>query len=260
MNMNNMKNVKLILSTILLGTAAMMTACKKDTPAESYPYEMRMTDAPGKFDAVYVDIRGVEVTGADGKNVTLNVNPGIYNLLNFSNGVDTLIASGVLEISRVEQIRLILGTDNSVVIDNVRYPLNTPSAEQSGLKLQVHQSLQAGVLYSVLLDFDAGKSIVETGKGTYSLKPVIRTIEKAFSGSINGIITPANTYTMVTAVSSTNVSFTTIANKDGYFLLSGIPTGTYKIIINPVAPFHEITINDVAVTIGVTSQLGSIAL
>jgi hypothetical protein len=61
-------------------------------------------------------------------------------------------------------------------------------------------------------------------------------------------------------VSNTNVSFTTVANKDGYFQLSGIPTGTYTVIINPAAPFHEITVKDVVVTIGVTTQLGGITL
>ncbi|MES2778631.1 MAG: DUF4382 domain-containing protein [Bacteroidota bacterium] len=255
-----MTKLNLILCTILLGTVAMMNACKKDTPTESYPYEMRMTDAPGKYEAVYVDVRGVEVTGSDGKAVALNIHAGIYNLLNFSNGIDTLIAFGTLDNSRVEQIRLILGPNNSVVIDSVSYPLSTPSADQSGLKIQVHQSLQGGVLYSVLLDFDANKSIVETGNGTYKLKPVIRTIEKAFSGSVSGKITPVDSYTLITAISSNNVSFTTVANKDGYFLLCGIPAGNYSIIINPSAPLNSVTINDVNVSIGITTKLGDIVL
>lgn len=255
-----MKHLKIIFTSILLVAVAMMNACKKDSPVENYPYEVRMTDAPGKYDAVFVDVIGVEVTGGDGKTVALNIHSGIYNLLNFTNGLDTLIATSTLHSATVEQIRLILGPNNSVVVKGVSYPLATPSAEQSGLKLQVHQSLQAGVLYSVLLDFDANKSITETGSGTYKLKPVIRTIEKAFSGSINGFIAPANTYVMVTAVSSNNVSFTTIANPDGYFLLSGIPTGTYTVILNPDAPLNSITITDVKVSIGVATQLGPIRL
>lgn len=256
-----MNKLHITLIIILLGTTAMMNACKKETTTtETYPYEMRMTDAPGKFEAVYIDLIGAEVTGGDGKTVALNVHAGIYNLLNFTNGVDTLIASSTLSNSKIEQIRLILGPNNSVVVDSVTYPLSTPSAEQSGLKLQVHQTLQAGILYSVLLDFDAQKSIVETGNGTYKLKPVIRTIEKAFSGAISGKIIPANTYTVITVVSSSNVSFTTVANKDGYFLLSGIPSGTYTVIMNPTTPFSEITMKNVTVAVGVTTQLGEITL
>lgn len=255
-----MNTVKTLLTTFFLGSIVMMIACKKDTPSETYPYEVKMTDAPGKYTAVYVDIIGAEITGGDGKTVALNIHPGIYNLLNFTNGVDTLIAYASLNSASVEQIRLILGPNNSVVIDSLTYPLSTPSADQSGLKLQVHQSLQAGVLYSVLLDFDANKSIIETGKGAYKLKPVIRTIEKAFSGSINGTLAPADSYTMITAVSTTNVSYTAIANKNGYFLLNGIPAGNYTIIINPSAPFNAKTLTNIEVTVGVTTQLGILNL
>ncbi|MES2558274.1 MAG: DUF4382 domain-containing protein [Bacteroidota bacterium] len=255
-----MKKVNLILCTIMLGVAMMMNACKKDSKEASYPYAMRMTDAPGDYDAVYVDIIGVEVTGGDGKAVLLNVNPGIYNLLDFSNGKDTLIASSTLGVSTVSQIRLILGPNNSIVVDSVTYPLSTPSAEQSGLKLQVHQQLQDGVLYTVLLDFDANKSIVETGNNTYKLKPVIRTIEKAISGSISGNITPAVPYAAVTAVSASSETYTTVTNKDGYFVLGGLPAGTYAVTINPAAPLNDKTINSVVVTIGATTSLGSIQL
>jgi hypothetical protein len=68
----------------------------------------------------------------DGKAIALNVKSGIYNLLNFSNGLDTLIAIGTLNIATVQQIRLILGLNNSVVVNNVSHPLSTPSAEQLG--------------------------------------------------------------------------------------------------------------------------------
>src|SRR6478609_338584 len=176
-----MRKLPIILSFIMMGF--IMNSCKKDkeeTAVKStYPYNIRMTDGPGPYSAVYIDLQGVEITGNDGKAVLMNVHKGIYNLLNFSNGIDTLIASGILEVATVQQIRLILGPNNSVVIDSVSYPLSTPSAEQSGLKLQVHQTLQAGVLFHVLLDFDANQSIVDEGNGSYKLKPVIRTIVAA---------------------------------------------------------------------------------
>jgi hypothetical protein len=62
-------------------------------------------------------------------------------------------------------------------VDGVSYPLSTPSAEQSGLKLQVNATLEAGVVYTILLDFDANKSIVVTGNNTYKLKPVVSIIQ-----------------------------------------------------------------------------------
>lgn len=240
-----------------------MSSCNKNnetaTPTDpAYPYEVRLTDAPGPYDAVFIDLQGIEITGNNGQILLMNVHTGIYNLLNFSNGVDTLLATGMLGMRAVQQIRLILGPNNSVVINNVSYPLSTPSAEQSGLKLQVHQTLHPGVLYSVLLDFDANKSIVDLGNGNYELKPVIRTIETALSGSIKGAITPAGTLAFVTATS--NISYSSNVNAAGEFLLMGLPPGIYSVTITPAIPLAPVTINNVNVTIGVTSNIGTVNL
>lgn len=249
-----MKLVTIILCTFLLGIT--MYSCKKENTKNSYPYAVRMTDVPGPYNAVNIDLQGVVITGNDGKDVTMNVKAGIYNLINFSNGIDTLIATGSLEVATVQQIRLILGTNNTVVVNNVPYPLSTPSADQSGLKLQVHQTLQAGVLYSVLLDFDANKSIVETGNGTYKLKPVIRTIETAISGSVKGKITPSGTLAYVTATSSTNETYSSNVTASGDFVIMGLPAGNYSITITPALPLLPVTLNNVSVTTGVTTNIG----
>jgi hypothetical protein len=256
-----MKKMKIILSFILLGL--LMYSCNSnDETNSSYPYTVRLTDAPGPYDKVNVDIQGVEVTGDAGQTVTLNVTKGVYNLLDFSNGVSTLIATDLLEISKVEQIRLILGTNNTVVVGGVSYPLSTPSADQTGLKLQVHQTLQQGISYNVLLDFDANKSIVSTGNGTYKLKPVIRTIETAISGSIKGKITPTGTIAVVDASSSSTppLSYSTNVNANGEFSVMGLPPGTYTITITPALPLLPATKTNIIVTAGATTDIGTIAL
>jgi hypothetical protein len=252
-----MKNILLIPCLILFGF--MMNSCSKSTTTFT-PYSIRMTDGPGPYNAVYIDLKGVEIIGDGGKTVVLNVNAGIYNLLNFSNGRDTLISSGNLEVASVEQIRLILGPNNSVVVNNVSYPLSTPSADQSGLKLQVHQPLQAGIQYSILLDFDANASIVNQGNGGYSLKPVIRTIETAISGSIKGSITPIGSLAVVTATSAANFSFSSNVNSAGNFWLMGLTPGIYSFTVTPLLPLSPVTKTSVTVTAGVTTDIGKITL
>ena len=236
-----------------------LSSCKKDSSTSSYPYNVRLTDAPGPYTAVNIDLQGVEVIGSDGKAVSMNIHSGIINLLNFKNGMDTLISTGNMQVATVNQIRLILGTNNSVVVNNVQYSLSTPSADQTGLKLQVHQTLQAGVQYNVQLDFDANKSIVLQGNGTYSLKPVIRTIEAAISGSIQGAITPAGILALVT-VTSGNLSFSSNVNLSGNFMLMGLPSGTYSVIVTPVLPSNPVTITGIIVITGVNTNVGTIAL
>lgn len=219
-------------------------------------YFVHLTDAPGQFSQVNVDILSVLVKTDKGKEVTLNVNPGIYNLLDFRNGVDTLIATGGLDSCNVAQIRLVLGSRNSVMVDSVVYPLKVPSGEQSGLKLQVHQQLQAGVAYHVILDFDANKSVVKTGKGNYMLKPVLRTIDTAVSGSIKGVINPDSISSVVTAVSGTD-TFTSIPDANGYFLFRGLAPGTYNMTITPAAPYSVLTINGIVVSKGICTNTGT---
>jgi hypothetical protein len=252
-----MKRINIFMGMLLLGAIA--GSCSKNDSAAPTPYNVSMTDAPGPYSAVYIDLQSVEVTGADGNAVVLNVKKGIYNLLNFSNGIDTLIATGSLNVASVEQVRLILGTNNSIVLNSVTYPLSTPSAEQSGLKLQVHQTLQAGVLYSVLLDFDANQSIVVVGNGTYKLKPVIRTVETPISGSIRGHITPAGTLALVTAISNTTgLSYSTNVSITGDFMLVGVPAGTYTVTVTPVSPFLPVTVGNIAVATGITANMGTL--
>ena len=166
-----------------------------------------------------------------------------------------MIATGDLNAGTVSQIRLILGTNNSVKVAGVVYPLTTPSAMQSGLKLQVNKTFEAGVEYSILLDFDANQSIVLTGNNQYQLKPVIRTIDTALSGSLKGSVSPLTGNVLVTATSN-SITYTTVTAANGSFLVAGLPSGTYSITITPTLPLVPITITGKAVVIGTSTDLG----
>ncbi len=248
------------LSAIVSMLGLSITSCTNNTSTSttSSTLNVKMTDAPGIYGAVNVDIQGVEVTGTN-NSVMLNVNKGVYNLLDFANGKDTLIGTGSLNEGSVEQIRLILGSNNTVEVNGVSYPLSTPSAEQSGLKLQVHRSLVGGVSYYILLDFDANQSIVETGNGTYKLKPVIRTIETAIGGSIKGMISPAGLAATVTATSGTT-SYSSVVDAGGNFQISGIPPGIYSVVITPELPKLPVTLTNVTVVTGVSTSTGTIVI
>jgi hypothetical protein len=248
----------IMCAVLFLSVLAFFPACNKDNNDKAH-LSVRMTDAPADYNAVMIDIQGVEVTGNDGSIILLHTNTGIYNLLAFSNGVDTLIASADLNAGTISQIRLILGSDNTVKVGNVVYHLSTPSASQSGLKLQVHQTFAAGVSYDVLLDFDANQSIVSQGNGEYQLKPVIRTIDAAISGSIQGHISPVSEGAVVTATSNGN-TYTTVTNANGEFLMAGLSAGTYIVVVTPDLPLLPFTITGTVVSIGETTSLGSIVL
>lgn len=233
-----------------------MTSCDKDTSNDKQAQlTVRMTDAPANYDAVMVDVQGVEVTGDGGSAVMLNTTAKVYNLLELTNGVNVLIATGDVNAGTVSQIRLILGTNNSVKVKGVVYPLTTPSAMQSGLKLQVNKTFEAGVEYNILLDFDASQSIVSKGNNEYQLKPVIRTIDTAISGSIKGSITPLTGNVLISATSN-GVTYTTVTAANGSFLIAGLPIGTYDITITPALPLLPKTITGKTVVVGASTDLG----
>jgi hypothetical protein len=261
LKLNVMRKLSIILSLFVL---AIITACNKDsetvTPG-SYPYSVRMTDAPAVYDAVNIDLKGVVVTGSDGREVALNVEQGIYNLLEFNNGREITIANGTLTDAKVEQVRLILGSNNSVVVNGESHPLSTPSAQQSGLKIQVHQNLQAGATSSVLIDFDAGQSVHQEGNGTYSLKPVIRKVDASVSGSISGQLSVTGVAAVVTATNtSTNAVYTSVVNTStGEFMIKGLTAGNYTVMITTLGT-GTVTKSDIMVTAGATTNMGIVVL
>ncbi|HEV8079174.1 MAG TPA: DUF4382 domain-containing protein [Chitinophagaceae bacterium] len=88
------------------------------------------------------------------------------------NGVDTLLATGTVPTGMVKEIRLILGSNNTVVVGGVSYPLTIPSGSESGLKIKVNKELSA-TLETLIVDFDAALSI-NLESGSYKLRPVLR--------------------------------------------------------------------------------------
>ncbi|MFI5131256.1 MAG: DUF4382 domain-containing protein [Chitinophagales bacterium] len=150
-------------------------ACRKENNSGTTILNIRLTDNPFNATEVNVDIREVRVNMRDDSTgwVSLNTNAAVYNLLGLQNGVDTLLATGIIPTGVLKEVRFVLGNDNSIVIDSTEYPLTIPSGSESGLKIKINKQLNA-TLDSLLIDFDAALSIMQTGTGEYKLKPVLK--------------------------------------------------------------------------------------
>ena len=190
----------------------------------------------------------------------------IYDLLTLTGGVSALLADEVVPSGYLGQIRLLLGDKNTVVLkDGTSHPLNTPSAQQSGLKLNVNQTLTAGVTYDFLLDFDVAHSIVvQAGaSGNYNLHPVVKVSTSATSGVIKGTV--ANIAVAKQVLASVVVGTETVSaytNAEGVFQLNGIPAGTYTVTLtpDPTSGLLLKTVADVVVVNGQITNMGSISL
>lgn len=256
--MKNLFNFILCLVT----TGIFLTSCNNSDSDETAGITVKMIDAPGDYAEVNVNVQGIEVIVNDEPHTFTVENPGLYDLLKLTGGNFASLLSENIPAGQLSQIRLILGAeDNAVVMidsgDTVE--LQTPSAQQSGLKLNVNYDLQPGVVYNFILDFNADKSVVELGTDTgLVLKPVIRVTTEAESGSVSGTINPA-TPAVVTATNGVEEITANTNSETGEFLLYGVPEGTYAITITPVEGEAKI-INDVVVKTGVTTQMGTIDL
>src|SRR5699024_3223616 len=183
-------------------------------------------------------------------------------LLEWQNGETLLLGEEELEVGFYHQIRLILGPDNAVVIDGQTYPLKTPSAQQSGLKLNIDAEVVDDEVYVLLLDFNAAKSIVDAGNsGKYLLKPVIRTVEIAETGSIAGDVQPDTFETTVFAIAGGD-TLTTFTEADGTFKFIGVIENTYDIVFNvpDTVAYTDTTLTNIEVAVDEDVDLGTITL
>lgn len=172
-----MKIMKTIyfVALVSVGMLGVFAGCKKEEGKSRMT--VKMVDAPGDFQQVNVEVLQVQVNVSGDGWVALPTNAGIYDLLTLQNDVSaTLVNTGEFPAGRLNQLRLILGDENTVMVDSTYYPLATPSAQQSGLKINLKSDFAPNQAYQVLLDFDAQNSIVTQGNGSYSLKPVIKVL------------------------------------------------------------------------------------
>ena len=249
---------KLCFIAVAVISFVLAAGCKKSDSEGTAVIEVRLTDAPADYEEVLVDNQDVQVESPEGWK-SLDVNKGVYNLLDFRNGLDTLLGTAEIQAGHVSQVRLVLGENNKVRTTDGLFDLQTPSAQQSGLKLNIDADLTAGIVYRLWIDFDAARSVVDKGNGGFSLKPVIRAYSEAQGGAIAGIVSPAESLPVITAISNGD-TLSTLAAEDGNFILRAVPAGTWSVEFRPVSPYIADTLNGVEVQSGMVTELDTVVL
>jgi hypothetical protein len=221
------------------------------SPAATGTLHVAMTDAPScGFDHVFITVNKVRVnassTAADTDGGWTDIalaTPQKIDLLSLTNGVLFDLGRAPLPAGQYQQVRLVLNANqgntlaNSVVKTgtNAEQPLDTPSATQSGFKIIQPFTVQPNTLVDLILDFNACKSIVQRGNGSFSLKPVVTAIPLIVSGAIAGSVPSAQAGSQVFAEQNGQVIRGTVADANGQFVLSPLiqssTNGTYDVVI-----------------------------
>ncbi|TCC87337.1 DUF4382 domain-containing protein [Pedobacter frigiditerrae] len=262
-----MKNRILTYSSALLVTLlAIFIGCKKDSDNASgtTKIQVRMTDAPGDFDKINLNVKEI-ILISDEKSYVLASTATTFNILDFRIGTsnpDILVATGDMPSGEITEVRLVLNDGNTIVEKGVVKPLKTPSGQSSGYKVKLtsNPTLVPGVTYSLVLDFDAAKSIVKLGNGDYLLKPVVRGITAVTSGLISGTVLPLAARPEILVIKGTDTVGTLADPISGKFTVGGLAAGSYAVKFVPLAGYRDSTINNVNVSLGQNTSIGTITL
>jgi hypothetical protein len=146
-------------------------------------------------------------------------------------------------------------------VNGVPHPLVVPSGFQTGIKLIHEFTLEPSFTYELMLDFDAGRSIVHQGNGVYRLKPTIRCNPVAVSGAIAGFVDPASAKALVTATSLSDTASAYADSASGLFNIIALPPSAYSLYIVPSDSIHKDTVlTNVQVTAGHVTSVGTVTL
>jgi len=255
-------NLILGLASILLLLALAGCAEQSTSPKEMGTLRISLTDAPNGFDAVNITFSEISAH-IDSQWITVRRDPMTVDLLQWNNGKSIVIGTADIPAGHYTQIRLKI-QDAEIVVDGQTHPLEVPSGAQSGLKL-VHQfTINAGSTYELMIDFDAQRSIVTTGPPNnptgYKLKPTLRVVPKAITGSISGAVSnPENLPMAYALVAGDTVTSTVVDKSTGHFMLAYLPVGTYTVALNDTIG-RAFVKNDVNIVVGADQDLGMITL
>jgi len=250
---------------MILAITLVAGSCKKnsnDSSANKTSYlTLRLTDAPANYDAVNIDIQSIGVQVDSGWSNFNLPNPGVFDLISLSNGTSVLLVSNIgVPAGTINQMRLHLGNNNTIVVDGVSHNLQTPSGQTSGYKVKMNASIQPGASYVVMIDFDASKSIVKEGNGNYLLKPVVYGNLVTNIGQIDGTVVPSTGGNLASAWNATDTLSVFINQVSGYFLINSLVPGTYTVKITANSPYRDTTLLNIPVTLQHVTHLDSIHL
>jgi hypothetical protein len=278
--MNITKKIRGLVKITAAGCAAvLLAACGGDetTVEPTGSVRVALTDAPScGFDQVNITVVRVRLHTSQTANENASgwrdlalTPPHRVNLLNLTNGVVEELGQMGLPAAQYTQLRLVLQANtgggspaNSVVPSGgSEQALDTSNVAPSGIKLIHPFTVPAGGLADVLFDFDACKSIIPRGNGTYGLKPVIAVVPRQVA-EIVGNVDPAISGMRVSAQVGGNAMRTTVPDANGAFKLAFLdPAVAANVDVVFAAPGRATAvISSVPVALQSTTQVSTSAV
>ena len=251
------KNLFIAFASLLIVFAMSFSSCSKTGVNNGDALQVYLTDGPGDFEAVNLDIQKVEVKldnddkhkkddrfgdNDDDKDdhtkkkddfgewVNLAYTPGIVDVLKLRNGVEKMLADGNVT-GTVRKIRITLGANNTVVKGGVTSTLNLVGETTNFLYIKLndeHRERGAGNGIKVWVDFDIANSIAEVN-GKFYLRPVLRPFCNVNFAGAEGRVLPEGIKPTVTFSNGLGFNAVALPAPNGEFKIRGLREGTYTV-------------------------------
>ncbi len=245
MNFKNLKTYLIIGISVM--SLTFFNSCSDNDGESTSRVQLKLVDAPGDYEEVNVVITDIQYNSTENEDgwqsfAPAEAYPIEVDLTELISGNSLLLTDQIIPSGMMKQIRLVLGDGNTLKLegDDTLIPLSTPSAMQSGLKLNLNTELEGGFTYTFILDWVVSESIVESGStGSYNLKPVIKVNAEVNSGSVSGTVVE-NIEEVETPMADVTVEIydaedlkvtDTMTDENGNFLFQGLEGGTYTLKI-----------------------------
>lgn len=258
-----MRDILIVLAFTMLAVVLLSGCGDGPTiPTDTGTLKISLTDALAEFKAVNITFSEISAH-IDSEWITVSGDPQTVNLLEWNNGKSIVIGTAEVTAGQYTQIRLRIDKAQ-VEVDGQTQDVTVPSGAQTGLKLVSQFTIPTGSTFELIIDFDAHRSIVTTGPPNnpsgYELKPTIRVVPKAITGSISGTVTnPENLPLAYAIVGSDTLTSTPVKKNNGEFMLAFLPEGPYTVAIRDTLNY-SVEMNDVQVAIGSDNDLGRVTL
>lgn len=256
------------LVLFFVGAFVLLISCDKETNSvdnnisSTAMLRIFLTDSPAEFEAVNITFSEISAHFND-QWLTVQGDTVTINLLEWNNGNSIILGEAELPAGHYTQIRLMI-QDAEVVVDGQTFPLTVPSGAQTGLKMGPEFTLNPGTTYELVVDFDVARSIVVTGPKhdphSYKLKPHLRCVPRAISGSISATVTNPEHLPLAYALqNSDTITSAIVDTSSGYFQLSFLSEGNYTVSVRDTLD-QSYNQDSVAVMNGANNDLGLITL
>jgi hypothetical protein len=275
---------KIFLSMMAAAITMIFTGCSKESG--NGRLVVNVTDAP--FPVEFIESANVTITKVEIRKAGDGIpdespfsviweGSEVFNLLELRNGVVEELLNLEIPAGDYDLIRIYVDDASLKVKDGETYNVKVPSGQQTGIKLFISPGLfvRDGLTSELLLDFDLSNSFVLQGnmdspagiKG-FNFKPVIRAVNNSTAGTLQGTVTEVINAANVPvggvsievmkdgAAVSSALTDSDAANEtpDGFYKISGIPSGKYTVVAKRDG-YNTITTENVEIAAGSMTKL-----